>query len=244
MELHCYRLRPDAPPLTPATSRREWMDTSGQRFAYRCLPLTMANSSGWELRLPCDVKVSWNGRPDRKAIVISGHDPRWPVRAYVQSHFGEGVVTFITGYLFRTSLGVAVWTSGAPNDPKDGIAPLTGLVETDWLPFPFTMNWRFTRPGEVVFRRGEVFCFLTLLEHGRLETVNPTLQDIGSAPELEREMQAWTQSREAFNRRLAEGEPEAMRSAWQRFYMRGETPTAERARAHVTRRKLEPPSER
>ena len=241
MELDCYRLRADAPPISPASSRRDWMDGSQARSAYRCLPLTMANSSGWELRLPADVKVSWNGKPDRKGIVISGYDPRFPVRSYVQSHFGEGVVTFITGYLFRTSPGVAVWTSGPPNEPKDGIAPLTGLVETDWLPFPFTMNWKFTRPGEVIFRKGEVFCFLTLMEHARLEAVNPRVADIGINPDLEREYQAWSRSREDFNKRLAEREPEALRSAWQRYYMRGETPDAAKAETHVTRRKLAEP---
>jgi hypothetical protein len=243
MELECYRLRADAPAIRPATARRDWMDASAARSAYRCLPLTMANSSGWELRLPCDVKVSWNGKPDKKAIVIVGYDPQWPVRSYVQSHFGEGVVTFITGYLFRTSPGVAVWTSGAPNEPKDGIAPLTGLVETDWLPFPFTMNWKFTRPGEVVFKKGEVFCFVTLVEHARLETVNPVLRDLGSNPELEAEYHAWSRSREDFNRRLAEREPEALRSAWQRYYMRGRTPAGEQAESHATRRKLAAPEQ-
>jgi hypothetical protein len=244
MQLDCFRLRADAPPLAPAQARRDWMDRSGQRFAYRCLPLTMANASGWELRLPADVTVRWNGKTDRKAITISGYDPKWPVRSYVQSHFGEGVVTFTTGYLFRTSPGVAVWTSGPPNEPRDGIAPLTGLVETDWLPFPFTMNWKFTRPGEVVFRKGEVFCFLTLVEHGRLETITPTLQDIGAVPELEREYRAWSDSRADFIARLEEREPEAMRTAWQRYYMKGETPEGRQASEHVTSRKLKTPDDR
>ena len=221
MRLQCYRVRPDAPPLTPAVARREWMDRSNDRFAYRCLPLTMANASGWELRLPADVRMSWNGKADRRAIEISGHDPSWPVRLFVQSHFGEGVVTFVTGYLFKTPPGVGCWVSGPPNEAKDGIAPLTGLVETDWLPFPFTMNWRFTRPGEVVFRKGEVFCFLTLLEHGRLEGVTPEVAALEDAPELKAEYDAWTASREAFNRSLEAGEPEAVKERWQRFYMQG-----------------------
>ena len=36
--------------------------------------------------------------------------------------------------------------------------PLVGLIETDWLPFPFTMNWVFTRPGRVRLEKGEPFC--------------------------------------------------------------------------------------
>lgn len=242
MDLRCFRLRHDAPPIAPAEARRDWMDGSVARAAYRCLPLTMANASGWELRLPAEVRVAWNGKADRKAVTISGYDPSWPVRAYVQSHFGEGVVTFVTGYLFRTSPGVAVWTSGPPNQPKDGISPLTGLVETDWLPFPFTMNWKFTRPGEVVFAKGEVFCFVTLMEHAKLETVNPRVGDIGLDPELEREFKAWTDSRADFNKRLEEREPEALREAWQRYYMRGDSPGEARPKkGHATKRRLAEP---
>jgi len=29
-----------------------------------------------------------------------------------------------------------------------------GVIETDWLPDPFTMNWQMTRPGTVRFREG------------------------------------------------------------------------------------------
>ena len=241
MHLDCYRVSPDAPPIEPATPRRDWMDASSDRFAYRCLPLTMANASGWELRLPADVRVSWNGKADRRGISIAGYDSKWPTRLFVQSHFGEGVVTFITGWLLRTPPGVAVWTAGPPNEVKDGIGPLTGLVETDWLPFPFTMNWKFTRPGEVEFKRGEVFCFLTLIEHGRLESVQPRALPLADNPNLQAEFTAWTRSREAFNKALEAQEPAALKEAWQRFYMRGETPTGAKAPAHATKRTLKAP---
>ena len=65
----------------------------------------------------------------------------------MKSHFSHGIITFHPGYLFRTPEGWSMWAGGAPNHVKDGIQPLAGLVETDWLPFPFTMNWVFTRPG-------------------------------------------------------------------------------------------------
>lgn len=233
-----YRLRADAPPIAPASAQRNWMDATSSRVAYRCLPLSMANSSGWEMRLPADVTVSWNGKPDRKAITVKGYDPHWPVRAYVQSHFGEGVLTFITGYLFRTSPGIAVWTSGPPNEPKDGIAPLTGLVETDWLPFPFTMNWRFTRPGEVTFKKGEVFCFVTWIDHARLGTVNPRIGDITLNPGLQAEYNAWTQSRADFIKGIEDGDAATLKEAWQRHYMQGRTMTGEEVPGHVTKRRL------
>ncbi len=238
MQLECFKLLAAAPELVPATPRRRWMDESSDRFAYRCLPLSMANSSGWELRLPADVTVRWNGKPGRDGISIVAYPGEWPTRMFVQSHFGEGVVTFITGYLFRTPPGVQVWTAGPPNEVKDGIAPLTGLVETDWLPFPFTMNWKFTRPGEVTFEKGETFCFLTLLQPAALEGVTPQVRTLSDAPELEAEYEAWTRSRADFIKQLEGREPGAMKEAWQRFYMRGETPTGRKAPVHATSRAM------
>ena len=45
-------------PLEPAPTDREWMDNSGQRYAYRCLPLVIANQAGWIIRCPVDLRLS------------------------------------------------------------------------------------------------------------------------------------------------------------------------------------------
>ena len=67
---------------------------------------------------------------------------------------------------------------------KDGIVPLDGLVETDWLPFTFTMNWRFTRRKTIRFEKGEPFCFVTLFPHGLIDEVAPRLADLSDDPPL------------------------------------------------------------
>ncbi len=40
------------------------MDATEDRFAYRCLPLTIANSMGWELLMPFAIAAEWNGGRD------------------------------------------------------------------------------------------------------------------------------------------------------------------------------------
>jgi hypothetical protein len=37
------------------------MDDTNQRFAYRCIPLSIANASGWEIVLPFSFSAVWNG---------------------------------------------------------------------------------------------------------------------------------------------------------------------------------------
>ena len=41
--------------IRPAPVERDWMEATGNRFAYRCLPLNIANAYGWEVQAssPC-----------------------------------------------------------------------------------------------------------------------------------------------------------------------------------------------
>jgi len=242
MQLDCYKIYDFAPEIVPGQARRAWMDAFEDRHPYRCLPLTMANSTGWEILCPVGLTIEWNGGLMEDAIRITGDEPWPPVTSFADSHFRRGIVTFHTGHLFRTPPGVALWTMGPPNEPKDGIYPLSGIVETEWLPFPFTMNWQMTRPGKVRFEKGEPFCFFTLIEDKKLEEVKPTLRLLSSNPTLQKEFRVWAESRGDFNRRLNDGEADAMRERWQRNYMKGRNvATGDDAPSHVTKRRLHPP---
>ena len=49
MDLECFSVTSRPPDLVPGRPNRAWMDAFSDRHPYRCLPLTMANTSGWEL---------------------------------------------------------------------------------------------------------------------------------------------------------------------------------------------------
>src|SRR4029077_20628852 len=124
----------------------------------------------------------WNGRSDTGAITIKPHTGS-SVASVATSLFGQGIVTFNIPGIFRTPPGWNLWIGGSPTQPKDGIYPLTGVVETDWSPFTFTMNWRFTRPGQSVhFDAGEPFCFVFPVERGYLDAIEPRLVSMENAP--------------------------------------------------------------
>ena len=238
--LHAYPVDADPPEMRPGTPQRAWMDKTEQRTAYRCLPLAMANSSGWELLCPFELRIDYNGGRGVEAIKLSSPDRKADVARLATSHFRDGIVTFHTGYLFRTAPGWAVWTMAPPNRPKDGINALSGLVETDWLPFPFTMNWKMTRPGRVRFQKGEPFAFLTLMPHTELDAVQPRLKSLADDPELARDYRDWQHSRAAFMARLQARDRRAEEAGWQRNYMRGEKPLGGSAHGHITKRRLKP----
>src|SRR5262249_52006519 len=100
--------------LFPMPPRRGWMDRSAQPVAYRCLPLVVANQAGWAIRNPITFSVMWNGgvtSADVQIIIPPGQGG-WaglPPEAVVESHFGEGVLTFQLPFLFRTSEGYNLW---------------------------------------------------------------------------------------------------------------------------------------
>ena len=227
----------DAPLIRPAPAEREWMDRTPQRFAYRCLPLNIANAHGWEIACAARARVGWNGGADVNAIHVDCDAP--PDKRPI-SHFGSGILTFHVSCLLRTPPGVELWVTGPPNRPKHGIFPLTGVVETDWAPFTFTMNWQFTAPGEVVFEKDEPFCFFFPIARQVLSEAEPEFHSISEDPQAKADLDAWRDSRNAFNDELKITGSKAQEQRWQRGYFRGQTPSGADAPEHRTRQRVLP----
>ena len=239
-------------PLTAAPLDRAWMDATDQHFAYRCLPLAIANQAGWLIHNPTPFTAWWDGGPRLESLQLTfGPADAGPwsfsidshslagaaaADARITSHFGGGVLTFSIPFLFRTPPGVNLWVKGPTNYFKDGAHPLEGIVETDWLPATFTMNWKVTRPRHPIrFERGEPICMLVPVPRGLAEGLDPIRKPLRDEPELEREYQEWLRSRAQFLEDLAAREPEAVKQAWQKDYNKGVTPLGARAAEHQTR---------
>lgn len=220
MKLTAYVLDGHTLDIRPAPREREWMDATEQHYAYRCLPLAIANAHGWELLCQTGFMAEWTGGNALQDVRIY---PDPGTHAPAVSHFGYGVLTFHVPCLFRTEQGVDLMVGGPVNRPKDGIAGLTGIVETDWSPYTFTMNWRFTRPGRVRFQAGEPFCHLFPLQRHLLDECRAEWQPLSAEPELEQMYQEWNRSRGQFLHDLNDPNSQASRERWQRGYFRGVT---------------------
>ena len=222
MKLISYPTTARPPVIRPAGVARRWMDETGEKFAYRCLPLNIANAHGWEILSPSTFSARWTGGDGLDAIVIESDDPpdTWPM-----SHFGYGVLTFGVPAILRTEPGFDLFVSGPANAPKDGIAALQAIVETDWSPYSFTMNWRFTRADKtVVFREGEPFCSFFPVPRGLAETVEAEVRPLETDPELSARYHAWTADRTRFNADLKAKDEAALAQGWQRTYFHGRHP--------------------
>ncbi|MFV3077160.1 DUF6065 family protein [Niveispirillum fermenti] len=222
MKLICYAIHGDPPLIRPAPATRDWMDGTPQAYAYRCLPLNIANAHGWELLNRSGFTAHWDGGSGIDSISITP-DPGTTAPAI--SHFGSGVLTFHIEAVFRTEPGWSLCAQGPVNRPKDGISALSGIIETDWAPYSFTMNWKFTAPGRTVrFDAMEPFCTIFPVQRRLLESVEPEIRNLSDDPELARRFEDWAQGRTRFNEELSQPGSDARTAKWQKSYYLGLLP--------------------
>ena len=222
MKLIAHPLSGVMPDIRPARATRDWIDALPDQYGYRCLPLNIASMHGWEVCAPCRVSAVWTGGKGIDAITVTAEESHPLLPA---SHFGSGILTFHIGVLFRTPPGINLMVTGPINHPKHGIHGLSGVIETDWSPYPFTMNWKFTAPDtEVVWEKGEPYATLIPVQRGLVDSLEPEVRDLDSDPELAAQYRAWAESRSQFNADLKDPTSAAVAERWQKGYYRGLRP--------------------
>lgn len=234
--------RDNAPQITPASSSRTWMREMAQTRAgwpNRCLPMIIANQSGWELRNPCAFTATWFG--DDRIDVMIQPARRDPGQLLPTSHFGNGILTWHLPMLFRTPPGYNLLVRGPANYPKDAVCPLEGIVETDWASASFSINWKFTRKlMPVRFEVNEPICMIVPQRRAELEQFTPELRRIESDEQLRRKYEFFICSRSDAKQieqiaRFNAGE----HVQWKGDYTRGRHPDGEAGTPdHQTRHQL------
>jgi hypothetical protein len=229
-------------PIGPAPINRTWMSETRQGWATRCLPLLIANQSGWELRNPSAFTATWMGGNNVGDLTIVP-DTRAPGQFLPGSNFGYGILTWHLPMLFRTPPGYDLLVRGPANHPKDAVSALEGVVETDWASSSFSMNWKLTRQlMPVRFEVGEPICMIVPQRRAELEEFAPELRPIESDQDLHRKYEFFLRSRHEMGQAQAATDTTVgERVAWEGDYARGNHADGEAgAQDHRTRRHLRP----
>ena len=219
--------------------RRQWMDATPHRFAYRCLPLTIANQTGWWVTNPVGFTAVWDGQrePDAIQVRFDAEPELWS--KWINNQFGEGIITWNTPFLFRTRpQGSRLLVCGPANVFKHGIQPLTAIIESDWMSMSFTMNWKFTAANVPIrFDAGEpLFQAIPIGTNlcGDLERASVRYMKLADDPEVATAYIEWSEGRREFHEQKARGEMQA--DGWQKDYFVGRDAAGrEAAPAHMTR---------
>jgi hypothetical protein len=244
MVVKLHALTDFAPEVRPARAKRQWMDDFPDRHAYRCLPLSIANAYGWEVLCPVPVEIRWNGGMTVEDIEVIGLKPLpggAPIEHFCRSNFSRGIVTFHLDYLIETEPDWGLMATGPFNDPKPTAAPLTGVIESDWLPYPFTMNWQLLQPGITRFEEGEPFCFFLPVPKHVLPNTELQIHRLADDPVLEGRHNQFKDARTGFMERIHAGDQEAIKEAWQRHYFVGRHPDGVLAPEHLNKLRLKEP---
>jgi hypothetical protein len=226
--------------------QRDWMNATTNRHAYRCLPLTIVNQTGWWIKNPVGFTANWNGGNTPGSIEFRFDQSGEVWTSWINSQFGEGIITWNTPFLFRTRpQGSRLLICGPANVFKVNAHPLTALIESDWMSMSFTMNWKVMIPDlPVRFELGEpLFQAIPLASNtcADLEGAAVTYQKLGDDPEMLRAYNEWHHARRKFHEQKAKGEVRP--DGWQKDYFQGRDLTGQgSAPDHMT--KVKPPKVR
>ena len=222
MKLICYSLDGKQIDVQPASAERPWIDDTRDQFAKRCLPLVAANAHGWQIRLLDGCWLKWNGGIYPKGLKVKTDSG---TSDHIASHFGHGILTFKVHCLFRTEPGINLWVTGPVNSFKDGIQPLSGLLESDWMPYTFTMNWQVTRKRKWIrFEKSDPIAQVFPVPRGIVDTTEPELRSLATEDALNEMVLGWHKSRREFIEALKARDPATVSQAWQKHYFRGQYP--------------------
>ena len=218
--LAAYLTSPFPVTVVPAPASRAWMSATNDRFAYRCLPLLIANQSGWLILNNFSFSANWSGSDGIDAVSIEYGRGTSPPLAV--SHFGYGIITWTIPFLFRTPPGFNLLVRGPANWPKDGVYPLDGIVETDWTSSTFTMNWKITRPDTPIrFELDEPIAMILPQRRGELEEFRPEVRSLDNDQEIQDQYELWNAARRDYLKDLKSGGLVQDDPGWQRHYFQG-----------------------
>ena len=122
---------------------RDWMEITGERHAYHCFPVSLANRFGWSVSFPEDITFIWDGGMDLNAErvkIISGHK-------YTNINRANHTISFETGLKFITEENVSLLTMPVPNQFIRGAQCFTTIVSTSVLPGSLPIAWMITEPN-------------------------------------------------------------------------------------------------
>jgi len=144
--------------IVPATKTRDWFIP----HAYKCTPLTCANTVGWDLVLNETVVVEWDGGVYHDNLkVIKG--------AGAKSHFGMGTFTLDPGYIWRTDENINLMVMPVPNSDNTDIQTMSAIIETDWLSYPWFLTIRVVNKGKTTIPKGTQLARIIPINTGAIE---------------------------------------------------------------------------
>lgn len=120
--------------ISQMSVKRDWMDDTSERHAYRCFPVTQANMIGWSLACTEDIVFTWDGTNDQTPDHVKITSPSG---AYAGR--GQSSISLNTGLVFRTDGEISIWTINPVNYFSDDFETMSNLISTSFYDSPLPL---------------------------------------------------------------------------------------------------------
>ena len=172
--LKAYKTHKDSFIIESISVKRKWMDETPDGHAYRCFPVTMANTIGWTLSCPVDVSFIWDGNIDttpERVKILSGEQ-------YCYTGRGQASVSFNTGLILKSEKNISVFSITPQNYFYEDFEVMSSLISTSFFNVDFPLAIKVKIPNkEITIKAGTPIATiipisLTLLKDESVEIEN------------------------------------------------------------------------
>ena len=136
--------------IQPMSIKRDWMDLTSEKHAYRCFPVTQANVVGWNLSCKEDIVFFWDGINDQtdQHVKITS-----PTSSY--SGRGQSSISLNTSLIFRTDPDISILTINPVNYFNDDFETMSNLISTSFYDNPLPLALKAKKANqEVIIKAG------------------------------------------------------------------------------------------
>lgn len=136
--------------IEPMSIKRDWMDVTSEKHAYRCFPVTQANVVGWNLSCTEDIVFTWDGVNDQtdQHIKITSPEGSYSGR-------GQSTVSLNTSLVFRTDPDVSILTINPVNYFNEDFETMSNLISTSFYDNPLPLAIKAKKANiETVIKAG------------------------------------------------------------------------------------------
>jgi hypothetical protein len=132
--------------IKPMSIKRDWMDLTPEKHAYRCFPVTQSNVVGWSLFCNQDIEFVWDGIND------TSQDHVQIINAPEGSYSGRGQssISLNTGLVFKTEKDVSIFTINPVNYFSHDFETMSNLISTSFYDNPLPLAIKAKKSGEKV----------------------------------------------------------------------------------------------
>lgn len=171
--------------ITPLSAKRDWMDETEHKHAYRCFPLTLSNQVGWGLSFPEDITFMWDGITStypQNVKVLQGEK-------YCETGRGHATINFKTNLRFVTDKNYSLLSFPVPNSFTDGASAVTSVLSTSLFEGPLPVAWKITRAfTPITIKANQPFIAIMPISLTELNNSVINLQEGTSSPQIERKV--------------------------------------------------------